>query len=386
MKEIRKRLSGFGLCLMILFASGTLGSAELIAHAAKDVTPSTTEYEVELYRTGIYLGNEEGINISGGEAVYMTYTVSSVNVDTTTQSGLLATTDNTGAYPYLNGIMQFNNKKSLLMRQGYTYFLKFEITEFGFEYVAVYSNGENEGYETGFVNTVGEIKDNMRYCGIWLTGGELVAKLTHVRCYDKKGNDLGIVATGGTLIDPTFKPGGSVEHSYAFKLNKHRNIALSNAKYSEAKEIYIEYEVRSGKSTLEQNGFIMSNSPTALYPYDGNAGFMQFRNYYDESGGELSIPGAKYLIRFTRNENDFTVTARYTLNGKNYYLLFPNPVGTYNVKYGYCSVWFGAGELTAEFCNVRSYDSDGNNLGIQLNQSDVEIVHYCLSTVRGREY
>lgn len=375
MKTTKRRLSSMLLCLTILAAS-TLGSENLVVHAAGDVTPSTKEYEVELYQPGIFMGNEKGVNVSEGEEVYLTYTVSQVAKDTITQSGLLATTDREDLYPYTKGVMQFNNLQSLLMKPGYTYFIKFEVTEFGFEYVAVYSNGTDENYETGFIHTVGEAVDNMKYCGIWVTGGDLTAKLTHVRCYDKKGNDLGVAVTGGMVIDPTFKPNPNVKHSYEFTLDDARAIAISNAKYSKAKDIFMEYEVKDVKNTLEQTGFIMSNSPTAMYPYDGNQGFMMFQNIYDGSGGELAIPGAKYLIRFTKSGDGYEVRARYTLDGNNHYVIFPNPIGTYNPKYGYASIWLGSGNLSATFFNVKCYDGDGKNLGIQTNQEDVEIIHY----------
>lgn len=375
MKTTKKRLSSLLLCLTILAAS-TLGSENLVVHAAGDVTPSTKEYEVELYQPGIFMGNEKGVNVSEGEEVYLTYTVSQVAKDTITQSGLLATTDREDLYPYTKGVMQFNNLQSLLMKPGYTYFIKFEVTEFGFEYVAVYSNGTDENYETGFIHTIGEVVDNMKYCGIWVTGGDLTAKLTHVRCYDKKGNDLGVAVTGGMVIDPTFKPNPNVKHSYEFTLDDAKAIAISNARYSKAKDIFIEYEVKDVKNSLEQTGFIMSNSPTAMYPYDGNQGFMMFQNIYDGSGGELAIPGAKYLIRFTKSGDGYEVRARYTLDGNNHYVIFPNPIGTYNPKYGYASIWLGSGNLSATFFNVKCYDGDGKNLGIQTNQEDVEIIHY----------
>ena len=377
MKSTKKRLSSLILCLTILAAATNIFfNNEIEAGAANDVTPSTKEYEVELYQTGMFLGNEKGVDVSGGEAVYLTYTVSSVAEDTTTQSGLIATTDREADYPYLNGVMQFNNLQSLLMRPGYTYFIKFEVTEFGFEYVAVYSNGEDEYYETGFIHTTGEVVDNMKYCGIWVTGGDLTAKLTHVHCYDKKGNDLGVAVNGGMVMDSTFRPNSNVQHRYEFTLNDAKSIAISNAKYSKAKEIFMEYEVKDVKNSLEQTGFIMSNSPTALYPYDGNQGYMMFRNIYDGSGGELAIPGAKYLIRFTRTEDGYKVRARYTLDGNNHYIEFEHTIGTYNPKYGYCSIWLGSGNLTSTFFNVKCYDGEGKNLGIQTNQEDLEIIHY----------
>lgn len=377
MKRTGKRLSCLLLC-MVLLAVGGMGSDKLAVYAAKNVTPSTKEYEVDLYKANVFLGNEKGVDVSGGEAVYLTYTVSSVAVDTTIQSGLIATADNTRNYPYDKvGIMKFNHLKSLLLKPGYTYFIKFEVTEFGFEYIAVYSNGEDEGYETGFTKTAGTVMDNMQYCGIWIAEGNVSAKLTHVRCYDKAGNDLGVKVKNGMVIDPSFKANPNVKHSYEFSVSSIvAGLAISNAKHSKATDIFMEYEVKDVKDTIKQTGFIVTSNPTTLYPYDGNAGYMQFFTIYNDKSEELAIPGAKYLIRFTKAEEGLTVTARYTLDGRDHYITFPNTIGAYDSKYGYCSLWFATGELSATFYNVKCYDGDGNNLGIQTNQSGVEIIHY----------
>lgn len=375
MKVMKKRILSLFLGLTFVVASVALDGNKLEVQAANKVTPSTTEYEVELFKGGAYIGNEKGVDVSGGEAVYLTYTVSSVTEDLVKQSGLVATADCSKDYPYVDGIMQYHNQKNLLMKPGYTYFIKFEVTEFGFEYVAVYSNGEDEAYETGFIHTTGEMKDNLQYCGIWL-GGKIVAYLTHVRCYDAKGNDLGLTVKSGVINDPTFKTNSEVEHSYEFTLTDATAVAISNSKYSRADEIFMEYEVKDVKNAIKQTGFITTISPTSLYPFDGNNGFLQFRNIWDDSVSVLAIPGAKYLLRFTRQEDGFLVSARYTLEGRNYYITFPSTAGTYNPDYGYCSIWFASGTLSATFYNMKCYDADGNNLGIQTNKKDVEVIHY----------
>ena len=375
MRVMKKRILSLFLCLTFLTAAGALGGTKLEVQAANNVTPSKKEYEVELFKGGVYLGNQKGVDVSGGEAVYLTYTVDSVTEDAVKQSGLVATADCSKDYPYVDGIMQYHNQKNLLMKPGYTYFIKFQVTEFGFEYVAVYSNGEDEAYETGFLHTTGELKDNLQYCGIWL-GGKIIAYLTHVRCYDAKGNDLGLAVKSGVINDPTFKSNSNVEHSYEFTVTDANEVAVSSSKYSRADEIFMEYEVKDVTNTIKQTGFITTNSPTSRYPFEGNNGYMQFRNIFDDSVSVLAIPGAKYLLRFTREADGFSVDARYTLDGKNYYINFPSTAGSYIPDYGYCSLWYAGGKLSATFYNVRCYDAAGNNLGIQTNQKDVEVIHY----------
>ena len=59
MKSTKKRLSSLIICLAILAAAASnFFSEKLVTRAANDVTPSTKEYEVELYQTGIFLKRE----------------------------------------------------------------------------------------------------------------------------------------------------------------------------------------------------------------------------------------------------------------------------------------------------------------------------------------
>ena len=264
MRVMKKRILSLFLCLTFVAAAGALGGTKLEVQAANNVTPSKKEYEVELFKGGVYLGNQKGVDVSGGEAVYLTYTVDSVMEDAVKQCGLVTTADCSKDYPYVDGIMQYNNQKNLLMKPGYTYFIKFQVTEFGFEYVVVYSNGEDEAYETGFLHTTGELKDNLQYCGIWL-GQKIIAYLTHVRCYDAKGNDLGLTVKSGVINDPTFKPNPNVEHSYEFTVTDAKEVAVSSSKYSRADEIFMEYEVKDVTNTIKQTGFITTNTPTSRY-------------------------------------------------------------------------------------------------------------------------
>lgn len=372
-KTLKKVLCALTACLWFCFSAMT-------TIAAEKVTPSTTEYTVELYKSGAFIGNDKALDVTNGEAFFLTYTVDSVKRDTTTQSGLIATENCESPYPYVDGIMQFTNLESLLLKPGYTYFYKIQVTEFGFEYVVICSNKEEEGYVTGFTQQVGEIKENMKYCGVWIAGGEdseIAAKLTHVRCYDKNGNDLGLTVKNGTVIDKTFRENSSTRHTYEFSLDNQQSLAISNSKYTKAETIYFEYEISDvKKNEVEQNGFITTNSPATAYPYDGGNGYMKWQNYPNEPGGVLTVPGAKYLIRFVKTSKGVEITARYTLKGGDTYIEFPLEVGKYDADTGYCSLWLAGKGCTAKFTNVKCYDGDGNNLGIQLNDKSIEVIHY----------
>ena len=266
--------------------------------------------------------------------------------------------------------MRYNNSQSLLLRPGYTYFVKFEVTEFGFDYVVAYSNGEHEGYETGFSNVIGDVKDKMKFCGIWMTNGELSATLTHVRCYDKDGKDLGVRVRGGMVSDPTFVANKSAEHAYEFTVEDKITLAISNLKYTKSDTVFLEYEIKSFKGDMQQTGVILTNNPTAAYPY--LTGGMYLDN---QSTGEMTKVGAKYLVRLKKTDEGFQVTAKYTLNGRDTYVGFPEQFGGFDTKYGYVAMWFATGTMSGEFVNVKCYDADGKNLGIQTNHSDIEVIH-----------
>lgn len=377
MKERRKQ-KGMKKILGILFA-GVLIFAPVLTSMAADVKPSKQEYTVEIDSQRAFIGNEKPVDVSGGEAVYMTYTVAKVDKDTVTQSGVIATKNNGMAYPYTedSGIMKYSNLKSLWFKPGYTYFIKFEVTEeFGFEVTVAYSNGTEEGYETSCSNSVGEITDEMQYCGIWLTNGEVKATLTHVRIYDKVGNDLGVVANGTTVIDPTLKPISGIEHIYEFSLNEQATVAISNAKYTQSDVIYMEYTTKNVKQRSGfQHGLGMTNSPGAMYPHQGSSGFLRFSYLAEEQGSVLVQEGMTYLIRFTRTDDNFQAVVKYTVDGRDQYHKFSYKAGTYDSNFGYAYVWL-FDKVTADFVNVKCYDEDGNNLGIRLNTGAVEVIHY----------
>lgn len=376
MKKVKRMLVGILLSfLLLLTEAGQLFGGVVVSHAADDVTPSKQDYTVDIDGTTVYMGNKKEVDVSGGEAVYLTYTVDSVTQDDATQSGVIVTSHWDQRYPYLNGMMQFYHLGDLLMKPGYTYFIKIEVTEFGLEYVIAYSNGKEEGYETKLIQVVGELVDDMKYAGIWVGAGKVTAKLKHVHCYDKDGNDLGLGVKQGIVFDPTFVENKSLEHTYEFKVKDVRDFAITNARFTKSNTIWMEYEIKNVTCNMKQPGFLTSNSPTSVYPY--TQGYMNYQQYWEGQPIELALEGAKYLIRFTKTKEGMEVTARYTLNGKHTYLTYPLEVGAYDQAYGYVGLWLGGGgTLSATFKNFKCYDGEGKNLAVQTNKSDVEVIHY----------
>ena len=358
-------------------------STVLVTNAEETVTPSKKAYTVDLYNAGeFFLSNKKEVNVSKGQEVYMTYTVETIETNSIQQQGFIATTDREQLYPYDGcGVMQFDYT-SVMLKPGYTYFLKMEITEFGFEYAVAYSNGQDEDYVV-FNRSAGKLQDDTKYCGAWFATGTVTGKLTNVRCYDKKGNDLGVAASKGrgvTVYDATkMKAKSNIEHSYSFELQDATHVAISNKKPTKANVVYMEYTIKDATNNFSQTGVEMTNSPTATVPHAGNAAFLRYNHILDGSGSILALSGAKYLIRFERTEGGFDALVQYTLDGKTRFTSFGKEYGSYDPNYRYFTLWFGEGsdcKMSAKFENFKCYDEKGNNLAVQLNQKKIDIVHY----------
>lgn len=367
-KVLTVMMVGVMLCMSVLSVS-----------AAEKVTPSKKYYTVDLYKAHeLFLCNKEKVDVTNGEAVYMTYTVAEIESDSIKQQGFIATTHKDSVYPYDKcGIMDFDHK-SVLFKEGYTYFLKFQVTEVGFEYAVAYSNGEDEKYIV-FDRTVGEIKDNMAYCGIWAAVGGVTGKLTHVRCYDKDGKDLGVSsnAGGATVYEESKMQPKDMVHTYEFSLKDASHVAISNKKATKSKVVYMEYTIKDATSNFSQTGLEMTNSPTNANPLTLGA-YIKFNYLKKGDTNPLAISGAKYLIRFERVGDGFDALVQYTLDGRTRYTTFTLEGGKKNPDYRYFTLWFGEGtscKMTAKFVDFKCYDEAGNNLGIQTNQG-VKITHY----------
>lgn len=367
-------------CIMVyLFGTASQAANGQTGDMEYDVTPSKKEYTVEINSESAFIGSLREVDVTNGEAVYMTYTVKDVQEDTITQSGLIATKDNMAQFPYAEelGIMKYHHFKSLLLKNGYTYFIKFQVTEeYGYEVTVAYSNGSDEGYEMEFINVEGEVREGMKYCGIWLSAGSAKATLTHVRIYDKSGNDLGVVENGATVIDPTMEPMDGIEHSYAFSVEDQTCLAISNEKWTKSDVIYMEYTVKNlQKEDSTQTGVGMTNNPTAQFPHTGTSALLKYKWLAETEDSPLAKEGVTYLIRFKKTDSGFDATVEYTVDGKKVHTLFPNLYGTYNKQFGHAYLWLD-GPVTADFVDIKCYDGEGKNLGIQVNDSEVEVIHY----------
>lgn len=373
--KTKKRILALAFCAMFLFGSVSV-------QAEEKITPSKEKYEVQIEDANhVFIGNEKKVDWNVGDKYFLTYTVDKVTYDKTTQSGVIATTDNTSEYPHTKGGMKYSNAGSLLCEEGWTYFFRFEVTEDGLKTVVAKAKGQENEY-IRLPSVYGKLTEEYPYFGVWMSEtGKVSAKLTYVRCYDEDGNNLGIYGNKGqgvSVINTTImKPNKSVEHSYSFSVSKASRFAFGSLRHTDSDVIYLEYTVNNvDAKNVTQSGAIMTNKPREVYPHSGD-GYLNYSMHLNEKTECMLLDeGAKYIIRFERLEDTFEVLVKRTLNGKDTYFSFRHFYGNYKPDYGYVTAWFGEHcSLAADFTNVKCYDAKGHNLAIQTNQG-VNIKHY----------
>lgn len=383
MRRIKALLMVFALLLSVVCAIGTG------VISADAVTISQQEYEV--YYTGrhsSFLCNKKTAGNAVGTEYFLTYTVKSF-VSSGSQNGFLGTSAPETSFPYTdnNGLLYYQQRKSesetpQLLMEGYTYFVKFTVTESGYRYLAARAKGNSSEYFVieGKTAAPDEGSTNFGYFGLWFGDGVTEAHLTDVRFYDASGNDLGVwsprllatVVKSGNLAKDT-----EVEHWYRVSSDELINLAISNEHPLTTDKMFIEFSVSEAESTCVQSGISLSNYPENTYPHAN--GSLKYESIADGESSLLLEPGSDYLIALEKANYGFTAYVQITKDGKTTAKVFPLISGTYDKTAQYFSLWFGTGansktSFTLE--NFKIYDSEKNNLGVQANNSSVQIRHF----------
>ena len=378
-----KRLTAF-LTAACLMATGFVFPAFPVS--AANVVPSNEEYTLSFRGVNdVFFGNEKAVDVKAGAEVYITYTVDTVRSENDSiQHGIVATDQPELAYPYKEGGTIFYSMNAPLLKEGYTYFFKFTYTEDGFKYTAAASKGDESEYIV-FANSTGDSTDVYTNFGIWFGTGVVSAKLIHVRCYDQKGNDLGVYAPKhrDSLMDDAqpMSKDQEVDHRYDITIENGLNVAISNAKESRADTVYMEYTVKSCDTKIYQTGLLNHRNPKASYPHSGS-GCLLLELFPENPGpGYLLQEGASYIIKFQRRDQFFLTLVQRTYNGKTEFHEFTSSVGEYVYGDPYFGLWFGEGRgytVNGELTDFKCYDESKNNLGVQANDINgpAKIVHY----------
>lgn len=134
-----------------------------------------------------------------GDVLYMEYEVKNVAKDNSAQHGAIATGSPNSTYPfqYGKGLLRLNvydeNTKAedkLLLQEGAKYFIcMVKESESFIAYVQCTKNGKTE--TSTFTNQSGVYNEKYPYYGLWFDG-KISATFENFKCYDAKGNSLGI--------------------------------------------------------------------------------------------------------------------------------------------------------------------------------------------------
>lgn len=375
------------IAIALITLSCMLFQTNILSVLAEDNHVKITNSEYEVYYPGIYtsfLCNKKTIGSEPGTEYFLTYTVESVT-NCGLQAGLIGTSEPELDYPYTEGkgVMYYQQEPegsntNPLFIEGYTYLIKYEVTEDGFRYTAAKAKGDKAEYFTLNEVAAEGVTENtefkMDYFGIWVAVGITNLQLSHVRFYDKNGNDLGLYSNGNQvlIIQNAFREKDkAVDHRYMVEAINTPNLAISNAKPLLTKKMFIEYTVKSSTSRCNQNGVALSNSPKESFPH--GSGLLK---YYQDCS--LLQVGADYLITLEKQEGTFTAVVQITKDGKTTFSTFPFTYGTFDSEAQYFSLWFGEGLNYANFVleNVKMYDTNKNNLGVQSNNEVVKIEHF----------
>lgn len=356
--------------------------------SADTVVPSDEEYTLSFSGVEeVFFGNAKATDLKAGKEVYLTYTVDRVRKDhKSIQHGVLATSRPETRYPYDKGGVLCYSDDAPIMDQGYTYFFKFTYNEeTGFEYVAARAK-EGTSEWVWFDSRVGDETDKYSHYGIWLAGGMVSVRLTHVRCYDKDGNDLGIYAPKHreTLLDEAVvrNTNEELDHKYNITVSNATNVVISNAKQTSSDVVYMEYTVKeSSKTKIYQYGLLNHHAPQKKYPHDG-AGYLFYEMDEKNPGTSyLMREGASYVITFLKRNGQMLTLVQRSWKGKVEFKEFVNTTGTYNHDDPYFALWLGEGAnypVNCEIVAFRCYDGNGNNLGVQTNDKSnlIKIEHF----------
>lgn len=192
MKRKLKHIVAMAFAFVLLITAFPAQAAE------EQIKISDKEYAVVITdAANALLCNKTPVSGTVGTKVFLTYTVHKLNSDYATTSGVTGTPRADGTWPCSYGSLLWSSSPretgGNLFDEGYTYIFRLERTEEGFTYQGLKMKGDKV---LNIQFTKGDAyNDEYYYYGIWTggTGKDTVnAVLTHVRCYDENGNDLGL--------------------------------------------------------------------------------------------------------------------------------------------------------------------------------------------------
>lgn len=352
------------------------------AMAAPEVKVSNITYNVSVGGANAYMCNLKPIEGKVGDEMYITYTVESVVFNKPSKSAqqALVGTDQPGLmWPYQEGglIYYKNGDDENLLKVGYTYFMKFVVTEKGFDFWIGRAKGDFSEARR-LVRKSGEGTDTMKYFGLYLDGGQPSVKLTNVHIYDRNGKDLGVGGRNASAVRVYSDPvpfATQINHTYDVTVENGYDITIRNKMPNKTGQMFIEYTCAEYNVPEGQKGFYQTG--IKLNAYVTGASY-QYRytnkltngNLETPEQSDLLVPGAKYLIMMENTETDtkgWDVTVQRTVGGKTEWFKFKSQVGTVmSTNNGYSSLVFGESHLykgSFKLTDLKIYDGNYKHLG-----------------------
>lgn len=129
-------------------------------------------------------------------------------------------------------------------------------------------------------------------------------------------------------------------------------------------EYYMTYTVEKVNKNPTQQGVLGTADATRNFPYE-EGGFLRF----SKKDPFMVEEGASYFIKFTVAEGGFIYKVVRAKGDQIEQLAFDNYAGTAKDKMGYFGLWLAYGGVDVIFKDVRFYDANGNDLGVEVDRS-----------------
>jgi len=355
----------------------------LTASAAPTVKVSDVAYNVTMSGANPYMCNLKPIAGNVGDEMYMTYTVKSAQFKEGArgqQQAVCGTDQPTTMWPYTSGGLMYykNSDNENLTKVGCTYFIKFTVTENGFDYVVGCAEGENSVYKK-LTLKAGEGTDKMQYFGLYLDGASPNVKLTNVHIYDRNGKDLGIGGKQCSGLRAYSKPVPKVQginHSYTVEADNAYDVYIRNKLKNTTDKMFIEFTCESHSVPEGEKDFYQTG--IHLNSYNPGMSISQYRYTNKLKNGQLAtpersdllVPGASYILMLENTgveSKGWDVTIQRTFEGKTEWLKFSSSIGTPSAgNNGYSRLKFGESHLyrgSFKLTNLKIYDGNYKHLG-----------------------
>lgn len=341
-----------------------------------------------------YFSNETKFDAAEGDRIVMEYTVAESS-HAFTQYGVIATSTPGALYPFssgASGYMKYLNgdkEDEPFFVEGATYKIVFTYTSAAEGVFDIDGTVTKDGVTTRlpqFTSVAQNGEDFNGYIGLWHSGGGVGGvRLTNAKIYGENGLDLGFRANDVNNTNGNFVATDNLNEEYDevdladIQVNYEVSLQGVDALYlssasaidtSAGKKVYIDWSVASS-SGGNACGFLSSGSPEAQYPYTGGQGTLLQSTF-----ALLMQAGCSYHAQIEYLESGYTVmvlktdaTGKTTSISRKFGELYATPETDVFPKGDHIGLYFWAGPAATAELTLKIYDENGNNLGLQYNES-----------------